>query len=217
MLCYVTTTFANRNWLAVWTLHCLQWFSDVSVLNIARLLVLPCNPLPILIVICCDSQPRLLCTLNFLLLPMDNIQLSQKSLKWFSELQNVNLFTRSKTIKPNFTRKKARKSRQFWHQNWQRGYFWRTDVDNSVKLWKFRQTFHIGCANLLQKRLHLAKLCVLPNFYPNLPIFLHGYIRHIRDILQLCLSVGWLGRTFDFFFPKEHLSLLVWVWVRCAL
>ena len=30
------------------------------------------------------------------------------------------------------------------------------------------------------------KLCVLPNFYPKLPIFLHGYIRHIRDILQLC-------------------------------
>ena len=29
--------------------------------------------------------------------------------------------------------------------------------------------------------------CVLPNFYPNLPIFLHRYIRHICDILQLCL------------------------------
>ena len=39
--------------------------------------------------------------------------------------------------------------------------------------------------NLPQKRLDLAKLCVLPNFYPNLPIFLHRYIRHIRDILQL--------------------------------
>ena len=24
-----------------------------------------------------------------------------------------------------------------------------------------------------------------PNFYPNLPIFLHGYIRHIRDIFHL--------------------------------
>ena len=24
-------------------------------------------------------------------------------------------------------------------------------------------------------------------FYPNWPIFLHGYIRHIRDIFQLCL------------------------------
>ena len=66
-------------------------------------------------------------------------------------MQNVNHFTRNKTIKPNFTRRKARKSRQFLHQNWQRGYFWRTDVDNSVKLWKIRQTFHIDCANLLQK------------------------------------------------------------------
>ena len=27
-------------------------------------------------------------------------------------------------------------------------------------------------------------------FYPNLPIFLHGYIRHIHDILQLWLDHG---------------------------
>ena len=27
-----------------------------------------------------------------------------------------------------------------------------------------------------------------PYFYPNLPIFLHGYIRHIRDISQLCAN-----------------------------
>ena len=38
--------------------------------------------------------------------------------------------------------------------------------------------------------LHRAVLCrrgahALPNFYPNLPIFLNGYIRHIHDILQL--------------------------------
>ena len=26
-------------------------------------------------------------------------------------------------------------------------------------------------------------------FYPNWPIFLHGYIRHIRDIFQLCLAL----------------------------
>ena len=33
-------------------------------------------------------------------------------------------------------------------------------------------------SNLPQKR--------LPNIFPNLPIFLHVYICHIRDILQLC-------------------------------
>ena len=32
-----------------------------------------------------------------------------------SELQNVNAFTRSKTVKLNFTRRQTRKSRQFWH------------------------------------------------------------------------------------------------------
>ena len=32
-----------------------------------------------------------------------------------SELRNVNAFTQSKTVKPNFTRRKTRKSRQFWH------------------------------------------------------------------------------------------------------
>ena len=41
-------------------------------------------------------------------------------------------------------------------------------------------------SNLYQKRLDLAKLCVLPNFYSNLPIFLHGYIGHFRDISHLC-------------------------------
>ena len=40
-----------------------------------------------------------------------------------------------------------------------------------------------------QKRLCFVNLHVLPNFYPNLPIFLHGYIRHIRDISQLWNSV----------------------------
>ena len=49
-----------------------------------------------------------------------------------TELQNVNLFTRSKTIKPNLNRRKVRISRQFWHQNGQSGYFWTTD--DSVKL-----------------------------------------------------------------------------------
>ena len=32
-----------------------------------------------------------------------------------SELRNVNTFTQSKTVKPNFTWRKTRKSRQFWH------------------------------------------------------------------------------------------------------
>ena len=34
-----------------------------------------------------------------------------------AELQNVNLFTQSKTFKPNFTRRKTPKLQPFWHQN----------------------------------------------------------------------------------------------------
>ena len=43
-----------------------------------------------------------------------------------------------------------------------------------------------------------------PNFYPNLPIFLHGYIRHIRDIFHLwgvcvctclCVCVCFISRN----------------------
>ena len=40
---------------------------------------------------------------------------------------------------------------------------------------------------------------ILPNFFPNLPIFLHGYIRHIRDISQLCTCVSELWN-----FPKPY-------------
>ena len=55
------------------------------------------------------------------------------------KLPKLHIFTRNKTIKPNFTQRNVRKSRQFFHQNGQSGYFWRTSVDDSVKLWKFRQ------------------------------------------------------------------------------
>ena len=40
----------------------------------------------------------------------------------------------------------------------------------------FTHKYFILCTNLTQKRLDFAKLHGLPNFYPNLPIFLHGYL-----------------------------------------
>ena len=40
-------------------------------------------------------------------------------------------------------------------------------------------------AQIFPKCLFLLFFCPSQTFYPNLPIFLHGYIRHIRDILQL--------------------------------
>ena len=47
-------------------------------------------------------------------------KINQNVLNPCTELWNVNSFTRSKTFKPNFTRRKARKSRQFWHLNWRK-------------------------------------------------------------------------------------------------
>ena len=44
---------------------------------------------------------------------------------------------------------------------------------------------YVLCTDFPKKGVDFAKLSVFPNFYPNLPIFLHGYIRHIGDILQL--------------------------------
>ena len=51
-------------------------------------------------------------------------------------------------------------------------------------------------------------------FYPNLPIFLHGYIRHIRDILQLwytswCTWCSWCAR---FTSEKQIFLWHVWIW-----
>ena len=42
-----------------------------------------------------------------------------------------------------------------------------------------------------QKWLVFAKYFGLPNFLPQMPNFLHGYIRHIRDIFQLCSELIW--------------------------
>ena len=54
--------------------------------------------------------------------------------------------------------------------------------------------FHISCSNLPKTILDFAKLCNLPDFLPQPSNFLHGYICHIRDILQL-----WLETHLTFF------------------
>ena len=154
------------------------------------------------------------------------------------ELQNVNLFTRNKTIKPNFTRRKARKSRQFLHQNWQRGYFWRTDVDNSVKLWKIRQTFHIDCANLLQK---IWQNCVFSQtftptcqyFYTDISVisvtFCNSeenmifcqkfWISHFEDRRAggMFINISYRWRCFCFCFCAMNLSFLGMLWIISSI
>ena len=44
------------------------------------------------------------------------------------------------------------------------------------------------CTYLPKNGLFLLIILASQTFYPNWPIFLHGYIRHIRDIFQLCSS-----------------------------
>ena len=53
----------------------------------------------------------------------------------------------------------------------------------------WRQIFHIVCSNLPKTTLDIAKLCVPPDFLPQPSNFLHGYIRHIRDISQLWVHI----------------------------
>ena len=46
-------------------------------------------------------------------------------------------------------------------------------------------------AKIYPKQYLILQNCVFSQtFYPNLPIFLHGYIRYIRDISQLCVAAA---------------------------
>ena len=109
-----------------------------------------------------------------------------------AQLRNVNSFTRSKTLELNFTPRKARKSRQFWDVS-------ETKLTKMIvlenKCWQlfqirvvFTQKSDINCANLFKIGLIWSYCVFSQTFYPNLKIFLHGYIRHIRDILQLWIK-----------------------------
>ena len=109
----------------------------------------------------------------------------------WSELRNVNSFTRSKILELNFIPRKVRKSRQFWDLS-------ETKLTKMIvlenKCWQlfqirlvYTQKSYINCANLIKIGLIWSYCLFSQTVYPNLYTFLHGYIRHIRDISQLCL------------------------------
>ena len=53
-------------------------------------------------------------------------------------------------------------------------------------LYQITQKLYPSCANLSKKGL-ILKICIFSQtYFPNLQIFLQGYIRHICDVLQLC-------------------------------
>ena len=65
-----------------------------------------------------------------------------------------------------------------------------------------------------QKWLFLLIILASQTFYPNWPIFLHGYIRHIRDIFQLWSRAPHPDRRTDAlphqpFLLNHHLRLLL--------
>ena len=51
-------------------------------------------------------------------------------------------------------------------------------------------SLYINCANLFKMSLIWPYCVFSQTFYPNLKIFLHEYIRHIRDISQLWEAVN---------------------------
>ena len=61
--------------------------------------------------------------------------------------------------------------------------------------------FHISCSHLPKTILDFAKLCILPDLLPQPYNFLHGYIRHICDILQLWLPPPAFNLEIHFFWP----------------
>ena len=90
-------------------------------------------------------------------------------------------FTRSKIVKQNFTPK-----------NLFKGWFWTTTWPKS---WASFYTENLH--KYFQKRLIWQNCMFSQTFYPKLQKSLHGYILHIRDILQLCDSVWqfyWFGQ-----------------------
>ena len=62
--------------------------------------------------------------------------------------------------------------------------------------------------NSFQKGLILLKHMCSQTFYPNLQTFLHGLIRHIRDILQLCYKALEVISTSDATKNKQRQQLM---------
>ena len=118
----------------------------------------------------------------------------------YPELRNVKSFTRSKSSEPNFTPRKVRKSRQIQHLEGMKLTQKAMSGEEKVNILSYnpglKTEFLISCSNLPKTILAFGKMCVLPGFLPQSsnPIFLHGYIRHIRDISQLCVYLTSLPR-----------------------
>ena len=112
------------------------------------------------------------------------------------EMENVKSFTRTNINKPDFTPRKARKLRHFWHfkptkQNLC-GFLWWINVDKLSIYGSLSIDLNFFAHIFPKNGLFLLIILASQTFYPNWPIFLHGYIRHIRDIFQLWIYGSWI-------------------------
>ena len=90
----------------------------------------------------------------------------------WAELRNVNSFTRSKTLELNFTPRKARKSRQFWHLSQIKCAKRIVLVNKCWQIFQIRlvytQKSNIDCANHFKIGLIWSHCVFSQTFYPNL-------------------------------------------------
>ena len=110
-----------------------------------------------------------------------------------TELRNVKSFTQNKSSKHFFFPRKACKSPQIKHQEGIKLTQKATSGKQKLNILSYnpglKTEFHFSCSNLPKTILDFAKLNILPDFLPQPFNFLHGYIRHIRDISQLCVGM----------------------------
>ena len=120
-----------------------------------------------------------------------------------SELENVKSFTRTNINKPDFTPRKARKSRHFWHfkptkQNlW--GFLWWINVDK-LSIYGSLSIDLNFFAHIFQKWLVFANYFGLPNFLPQLPNYFYTDIsvisvtfctpQNVHNVLDFCCELG---------------------------
>ena len=81
------------------------------------------------------------------------------------------------------------------------------------------------CTYLPKNGLFLLIILASQSFYPNWPIFLHGYIRHICDIFQLCFIIitksskgpRWVGEQQGTWWSPWPVAESFWWWTWSGL
>ena len=114
--------------------------------------------------------------------------------QYTAELQNVKSFTRSKSVKPNFTPSVNRDKFST------KGYIWGISYDPGLKI-----EFHISCTNLPKTILDLQNVCILADFLPQPSNF------WTRIYLPYLLHFATLIRTIQISFTLRLFNCLLYL------